>query len=128
LKAGLSWNWKEWNFSVAGSIHTGWPRTDLVVETITNPDGTTNLQASTTPRNSRRFTTFHTVDARASRSFKVSKGELSAIIEVTNIYDRRNNCCTEYGLLTDSNGNQTLTTDTDNWLPLIPSLGVIWRF
>jgi len=127
FKAGVNWDWKKWSFSVAGSIHSGWPRTDLLVETVTNPDGSTDLLASTTPRNSLRHSTFHTVDARASRRFDVARGELTAFLEITNIYDQQNVCCTKYRLQTDTAGNQMLTSNEDHWLPLIPSLGVIWR-
>lgn len=128
LKAGVNWDWKKWSFSAAGSIHSGWPRTDLMVETVTNPDGSTDLLASTTPRNSLRRSTFHHVDARASRRFDVARGELTVFLEITNIYDRQNACCTRYGLQTDSSGNQTLLSNEGNWLPLLPSLGVIWQF
>ena len=128
IKAGINWDWKKWSFSAAGSIHSGWPKTELMVETVTNPDGSTDLLASTTPRNSLSQSTFHTVDARASRRFDVAKGELTVFLEVTNIYDQQNVCCTKYRLQTDSSGNQTLVINEDHWLPLIPSLGVIWQF
>lgn len=128
LKAGVNWDWKKWSFSAAGSIHSGWPRTELMVETVTNPDGSTDLLASTTPRNSLRHSTFHQVDARASRRFDVARGELTVFLEITNIYDRQNACCTKYRLQTDTSGNQTLLSNEGNWLPILPSLGVIWQF
>jgi hypothetical protein len=128
FKAGINWDWKNWSFSAAGSIHSGWPRTDLIVETVTNPDGSTDLLASTTPRNSLSHSTFHTVDARASRRFDITRGELTVFLEITNIYDQRNVCCTKYRVQTDSSGNQMLISNEDHWLPLIPSLGVIWQF
>ena len=128
VKAGINWDWNKWNFSAAGSVHTGWPRTELIVESVTNPDGSSALLASTTPRNALRHSVFHSIDARASRRFDVSKGELSVFLEITNLYDRENPCCTKYRVLTDGSGNQTLDADQGNWLPLIPSLGVTWRF
>jgi len=128
VKAGINWDWRKWSFSAAGSVHTGWPRTELMVETISNPDGSTTLLASTTPRNSLRHSVFHGVDVRASRQFDVAKGALTGFVEITNLYDRENPCCTKYRLQTDGRGNQFLTSNEGNWLPLIPSLGVIWRF
>lgn len=127
-KGGISWEWKNWTFSAAGTVHSGWPRTDLILETITNPDGSTNLFASTTPRNSRRHATFHTLDVRASRRFNVSRGELSAFLEITNVYNRQNPCCAKYQLTNELNGDQLLMRNEGNWLPLVPSLGVIWQF
>jgi len=114
--------------SAAGSVHTGWPRTALMVETVTNPDGSTSLIASTTERNSLRHSVFHTIDVRASRQFDVAIGELTAFLEITNLYNRENPCCTKYRLQSDGSGNQSLTSNQGNWLPIIPSLGVIWRF
>jgi outer membrane receptor protein involved in Fe transport len=128
VKAGINWDWNKWSFSAAGSVHTGWPRTELMVETISNPDGSSELIASTTPRNALRHSVFHSVDARASRRFDVSRGELMVFLEITNIYNRQNPCCTKYRLQTDSGGNQTLNANQGNWLPIIPSLGVSWRF
>jgi len=128
VKAGINWDWNKWSFSAAGSVHTGWPKTDLVVETINNPDGSSGLIASTTPRNALRHSVFHSIDARASRRFDVSRGELTVFLEITNLYNRQNPCCTKYRLQTDSGGNQTLNANQGNWLPIIPSLGVSWRF
>ncbi len=128
FQAGLNWDWKKWNFSAAGTVHSGWPRTDLMVETISNADGSTSLLASTTPRNSLRHDTFHSLDARVSRRFDVSRGELTAFLEITNIYNHRNTCCTKFRLQTDNGGNRTLQANRSNWLPLLPSLGVIWQF
>lgn len=78
--------------------------------------------------NSHRHSTFHTVDARASRRFDVARGELTVFLEISNLYNQQNACCTKYRLQTGSNGNQTLISNESNWLPLMPSLGVIWRF
>ena len=128
VKAGINWDWRKWSFSSAGSVHTGWPRTDLIIETITDPDGSTTLLASTTPRNSLRHSVFHSVDVRASRRFDVGKGELTGFLEITNIYDRQNPCCTKYRIQTDGDGDQVLSSNEGSWLPLFPSLGVIWRF
>jgi len=128
INGGLSWDWNKWNFSASGVVHTGWPRTDLLVNSITNADGSTSLTASTSPRNRLRHSPFHTLDARASRRIDVSKGELTAFLEVSNLYDRQNPCCAKYRLITDGDGKQILSRNTGNWLPLIPSIGIIWQF
>ncbi len=128
VKAGMNWDWKKWSFSAAGSVHTGWPRTGLVVEPVTNPDNSTSLIATTTERNALRHSVFHSVDVRASRRFDVAIGELTGFLEITNLYDRKNPCCTKYRLETDALGNRSLTSNQGDWLPIIPSLGVIWRF
>jgi outer membrane cobalamin receptor len=127
-KAGLNWNWGKWEFSTAGVVHTGWPKTELVSGTITNPDGSQQLAATTTPRNSSRYSVFHTLDARVSRTFNVAKGELMTFFEITNLYNRDNPCCTQYSLQTDVDGEVQIRSKQSNWLPVVPSLGVVWRF
>jgi hypothetical protein len=127
LKGGLNWDWKKWNFSAAGSAHTGWPKTELAADTIIRTDGSTQLIVST-ERNSQRHSIFNSVDIRASRRFDVSRGELTGFMEITNLYNRENPCCTEYTIKTDEDGNETIDANEGNWLPLIPSMGIVWRF
>ena len=111
VKAGLSWRWRRWDFSVAGEVHTGWPKTELLAMDL----------------NSSRYSVFHTLDARISREFAVRRGDLTVFLEVSNLYDRDNPCCTEYSVITTSTG-QELAAKEAFWLPLVPSLGVVWRF
>lgn len=124
VKAGLSWRWGPWDFSAAGEVHTGWPKTLLTVETVVGPDGTERLVLDTSDRNALRYSVFHSLDARVSRKFDVPRGDLTAFLEISNLYDRANPCCTEYALRLDG----SLTSREAHWLPLVPSLGVIWRF
>lgn len=128
VKGGINWDWRQWSFSAAGQVHTGWPRTDLQLETVADPAGAEQLFASTTPRNALRHSVFHSLDVRASRKFSVGKGELTGFIEITNLYNRENACCTTYTIEQDAGGEDVLVTDPGYWLPLVPSLGVIWRF
>jgi hypothetical protein len=58
----------------------------------------------------------------------VARGELNAFLEIGNLYNRANPCCTEYRPGQDDAGNPVLSGKEGNWLPLIPSLGILWRF
>lgn len=111
VKGGVSWRWGAWDISAAAEAHTGWPRTAL--------GGA---------RNDRRYGVFQTVDARISRDLDVRRGELTAFLEVTNLYNRANPCCAEYSLQPAANGIDELVAREANWLPVVPSLGVVWRF
>ena len=111
VKAGLSWRWRRWDLSVAGEVHTGWPKTELVAQDL----------------NSARYSVFHTLDARISREFEVRRGDLTVFLEVSNLYDRDNPCCTEYSVITTATGPELVGKEA-HWLPLVPSLGVVWRF
>ncbi len=128
VKAGMSWRWGPWDFSAAAEVHRGWPKTVLVAETIIDAGGAEILQLTTTPRNESRYSNFHTLDVRVSRVFDLRRGELSAFLEVSNIYDRANACCTEYSLGSTPSGEPDLLAKEKYWLPLLPSLGVVWRF
>lgn len=110
-KLGVSWRWGAWNFSAAGEVHTGWPKTLI-----------------TTEINSSRYSVFHTLDARVSRDFDLRRGSLTAFLEVTNLYNRQNPCCTEYSIPPGPAGANELVAREKSWLPIVPSLGVVWRF
>ena len=111
VKAGLSWRWRHWDLSAAAEAHTGWPRTLLGEE-----------------RNRSRYPVYHALDARVSRDFEMQRGTLTAFLEVTNLYDRANPCCTEYSLRQGPTGTTELIANETHWLPIVPSLGVVWRF
>ena len=110
-KFGVSWRWGAWNLSAAGEVHTGWPKTLI-----------------TTAINESRYSVFHTLDARVSRDFDLRRGSLTAFLEVTNLYNRQNPCCTEYYVRPDPVGVDELVGAEKYWLPFVPSLGVVWRF
>jgi outer membrane receptor protein involved in Fe transport len=111
VKAGLSWRWGAWDFSAAGEVHTGWPKSVLPAEEL----------------NTSQYSVFHTLDVRVSREFDVRRGDLTVFLEVSNLYDRENTCCTEYSVTPGPSG-PLLVEKEARWLPLLPSLGVIWRF
>lgn len=128
VKAGMSWRWGHWDFSAAGELHTGWPSREIIAETVTDPNGSERLQLSTTDPGSRRYSANHTLDVRISRDFEVPRGDITVFMEVTNVYDRSNPCCIEYSLGPGTGGVPTLLGRERHWLPLVPSLGVVWRF
>ena len=121
---GLSWSDHPWQATIAGSYHTGWPTTPLSVVDAAAPDASIAVGA----RNSRRFADFASVDMRVSRSFDLSRGELSLFAEVSNLLDRRNPCCVDYTYDYDTGGNLLLEREYRHWLPLVPSVGVLWRY
>ena len=127
VKAGISWRWGQWDFSAAGEVHTGWPRNRLFADEVSNTDGTHSLVLTTSPLNEQRYSVFHTLDVRVSRDFTIRPGELTVFLEASNLYDRDNECCMEYSIVPGATG-PVLTESAGHWLPLVPSLGVVWRF
>ena len=75
----------------------------------------------------RRYADFATLDARVSYEWALPRGTLTAHAEVTNAFDRRNPCCTDLYYV-DVDGPPRLERDLRHWLPLVPSVGVLWKF
>jgi outer membrane receptor protein involved in Fe transport len=121
FKTGLSWRWRAWDLSIAGEVHTGWPKTLMTGTSIADDPG---LVLETSERNAYRYSVFHTLDVRLSRTIDLARGDLTAFLEITNLYNRANPCCTEYSL----NEDGSLASREAHWLPLVPSLGIVWGF
>ena len=80
------------------------------------------------PRNAEQLGTFATIDFRISWEFPVKISRLSGFFEVTNATNRRNECCIDYDLDDDDDGNVLLDRTVEHWLPIIPAIGVLWEF
>lgn len=128
LQAGISWVADNWNFSLAARVHSGWPTTGLTLAEITDPSGNPESVAVPGPRNAERLNTFATLDVRVSRSWDIGRGTLSAFVEVANLLDRKNICCRDYDLEVDGSGQSVLEFSNDYWLPMLPAIGVLWKF
>jgi outer membrane receptor protein involved in Fe transport len=123
LNFGLGWQSERWELSLAGLWRSGWPTTR--VELVATQDNAT-LQAPIA--NAQRLETYVDIDARIARKFQFDGGgSLTFFFEISNALNRRNSCCTEYEL-DDESEEPLLVTESIRSLPLLPSLGVIWRF
>ena len=129
FQGGFGWNGEPWNFSIAASVHTGWPATDLeLVQDGVDEDGEPEYVAVPGLRNDEQHSTFASLDFRLSRRFDVKRGTLLAFVEVSNVLNRDNVCCRDYDLEEDDDGNEFLEYSHDYWLPLLPAIGILWEF
>ncbi|MGH8221878.1 MAG: TonB-dependent receptor plug domain-containing protein, partial [Woeseiaceae bacterium] len=129
FQGGFGWSDRRWDLSFAASVHSGWPTTDLtLVENGVDAAGEAVFLAVPGPRNTLRHGTFASLDVRISRRFELAKGTLTAFVEVSNLGNRRNECCLDWDLTEDDAGNQLLERGLDYWLPLLPAVGVLWEF
>lgn len=122
---GFSWESGGWSMSVAGNYRSGWPTTE--VELIqAEPIGL----VATGRRNDENLSDYFTVDARIAREFRLPDSTLTAFLEISNIFDRNNDCCVEYELEEDEEGllPPDLALQTRDYLPTLPSIGFTWRF
>jgi len=130
VQGGFAWSGDNWDVALAASVHTGWPATDLmVVEDGADPDGEPGYVAIPGPRNALRVQTFASLDFRVSRRWKLNRGSFMAFLEVSNLTNRRNECCLDWDIEEDeSTGEEYLDISYDYWLPLMPAVGVLWEF
>jgi hypothetical protein len=130
LQIGMHWGNERWDFSVATGAHAGWPTTDLaLVEAGTDEDGETEYVAIPGPRNAEQYGVFASLDLRIARTWKLGAGSLMTFLEVSNLTNRRNECCLDWDLEdTDTSGEEWLERDVEYWMPLLPAIGVLWEF
>jgi hypothetical protein len=80
------------------------------------------------PRNDERLGAYARFDARLARKFSFqSRRQLTVFLEISNLANRRNDCCVEYQLESED-GPTFLDATSVESLPLVPSLGIVWDF
>jgi hypothetical protein len=122
--AGLAWRGDFWDASLATTWHRGWPTTEAELLTL-EPFPL----VKTGKRNAENVSNYWRIDARISRRFDLdSAGELTIFAEVNNLTKRNNDCCVEYQLEDEDEDEVFLDVEPRGSLPMIPSVGILWRF
>ena len=124
INTGIGWASGPWSLTIADSFHTGWPITRLSV--LEAGDG--SLHPTIGERNTEKLRDYNSLDVRATRTYALTRGALDVFFEVTNLLSRDNECCIEYTMTTGPDGAPVLEEEVDHWLPLVPSIGVLWRY
>ena len=117
----------KWHLNVAWQYHTGWPYTGRVLSTGTSPDGSTYYYTTAGEPYGRRYSAFHRADLRISRHFNISKGRVSAFLEIVNLYDHGNVRTYLYNLNCAMDDCRLVETP-EYWFRLLPSIGVSWSW
>lgn len=126
--ANLMWRGEKWRFSLVARYHSGWPRTPLLVEpVIDNNNNIVGVTPDLSERNSSTFDDYSRVDFRISRDVPLRNGSFEYYFEVFNVFDQSNQCCTTDHTLSIGQGI-SVAPEFDEFLPLFPSFGFIWRF
>jgi hypothetical protein len=130
VQGGLSWSGDKWDVALATSLHSGWPTTDLeLIEDGVDEDGEPVFIAVTGPRNAEQLGTFASVDFRISRTWQLKRGSFMAFVEVSNLFNRSNECCLDWDFEEDEDtGEDVFERGVDYWMPLLPAVGVLWQF
>ena len=114
VNAGLAWKGSNASVSALAGWHAGWPRT---------PVEFSPLQIDT--RNSRRWGDFITLDLRGSWTWTYASGDLTAVVDLTNSTNRRNECCLRLEM---DESAPVMTSEVDTWLPTIINIGFTYRW
>jgi hypothetical protein len=121
INAGISWARGPWSAIVTDSFHTGWP--------ITTLEGAQGISSPVFgERNAARLGNFNSLDLRINRTYALTRGALDVFFEVTNLLSRENDCCINYKVTTAPDGSPLIEEKVDQWLPMVPSIGVLWRY
>ncbi|HUO82894.1 MAG TPA: TonB-dependent receptor [Gammaproteobacteria bacterium] len=128
VQGGVNWIGEKWDFAVAAIWRSGWPTTELLLEPMQAGVDEDDVETRFGARNSGRLGSFSNIDIRINRRFELPHGRLNAFVEVTNVFNSANPCCVEYDLEIDDAGNPMLLRGEDDWLPLLPSIGVLYEF
>jgi hypothetical protein len=113
--AGVDWIRGNWRLGAVAGSHRGWPTTRIEDDALT-------------PRNSDRFPVRATLDLRAEYRKPLRVGSLAATFELTNAINVGNSCCQRLIAGDDGAGETTFTTKESDWLPIVPSVGILWEF
>lgn len=126
VSVGIAWTRGPWAATLADTYHSGWPTTRLELVPAAEPGAPPTVVLG--KRNADRYASYNSLDFRITRTFELPRGQLDAFIEASNLTSRGNPCCTEYELVRNEAGNYELRREFDEWLPLVPSFGVLWRY
>jgi hypothetical protein len=117
-----------WGLDVAGAYHSGWPTTAVSGLLVDGADGP-EVELVYGPRNRARYPDYFRLDTRIAKRFPVRNGELTVNLEVVNLTNRGNVCCTEdFTTAVRDDGSVEVTREELTWLPTVPSLSVRWQF
>ena len=116
-----------WQFSAAWRFHSGWPTTDVVYSLTTLNNGRRFLVSTNGPMYGLRLPDYHRLDLRATRRYKVKRGEVRVFIDLFNAYDHVNLMGYDHNV--SVSGTQvTDRKEPREQLPFLPSIGVSWEF
>lgn len=122
LLAGLTWRQGPWTASLSTRWHSGWRQTRLATDSPMADAEFADLQ-----RNATDWPGYFSGDLRLMWDYPTDTGTLRAYLDIMNVSQRSNACCTELAVQV-SEGAETLTSRQRNWLPRYALIGLTWEF
>ena len=120
---------RDWTLHAAWLYHTGWPTTRVTGQVVSGPDGTVRVEPLLGPLYGERLPAYHRLDARLSRTWTLSLGQLSTYLEVQNLYNRENvRGYDDFAFDLGPEGEPRVDFDRVSWGEFLPSFGIHWQF
>jgi outer membrane receptor protein involved in Fe transport len=116
----------QWHLNLAWQYRSGWPYTERALRAGTLPDGRNYVYEEAGVPYGRNYPAFHRLDLRLSRHFALSRGQVSAFVEVINLYDHGNVRAYIYELRRLPDGGFRSYSVPEYWFRLLPSVGLSW--
>jgi hypothetical protein len=116
-----------WRLTAAWLYHSGWPITTAAFVLRPLRTGGSILEPTFGPLLTTRLPSYNRVDLRGTRTFHTHHGDLSAFIDIFNMFNRTNARAIDYSI---SLNGTTLRVDPslDRQLPRLPTFGLSWEF
>lgn len=129
LRAGWSFRTRRgWSLNAIWQYHTGWPTTEVTGRLVTADDGSLTVVPILGPLNGERLHPYHRLDLRVGRSWSLSRGRLSAHVDLQNLYDRDNvRGSSDFRLELGADGRVVVRSEMVSWGGLLPSFGIRWE-
>ncbi|CAM2066092.1 TonB-dependent receptor [Sulfidibacter corallicola] len=130
LNLGLNYQSRSgWYVHTTWRYHTGWRTTDIQPETIVLPDGGREIRPRLGTLYDKKVPDYHRMDVRLGREYQFGNRGLSFFLEIINLYDRGNlRSFTDHTLFYDGSEDPVISFESNEWLPITPSLGVHFVF
>jgi hypothetical protein len=122
LSMGASWQNERWSLGMNLLWHDGWKTTRLPAAIDVDESPTVNTYGT-------RLRDYIVLDVQLQRTWAWQHQSLTAFLEVTNMLGRSNVGGIEYDVELNGDESQYIVTPTkETLLPLVPSIGLRWRF
>jgi outer membrane receptor protein involved in Fe transport len=124
---------RKWRLNLAWRYHTGWPTTPISLVEVEGEDGSaeedeevdTVYEIVLGPFNSDRLPDYHRFDARLSRQWGLSLGELTFFVDIQNLLDRKN--VAGFDITVDTEEGE-LEQIVEEGVGFLPSIGISIEF
>jgi len=121
--------WSDGWINVIWRYHTGDPYTEAWYEEVLSEDGSSYVwQRIYGEANGARYPSYHSLDVRLTKNFRFRKWEMILYLQIMNLYNRGNVHEYSFEKITDEEGMVSYERVTENFLPILPTLGLSAQF